>query len=159
MRVRSGLKQALISASLLALLTACMPTSVERRGFVPEQEKIEKLKAGTDTRATVEETLGTPSAKATFDDDTWYYISDRTETVAFFDAEVLERTVLAIVFDDNGNVKDIGKYGAKDGKIIEFVARKTPTKGKELTFLEQMFGNLGRFSGGGNDKGPGGGGR
>ena len=53
-------------------------------------------------------------------------------------------------------VKEIKRYGLKDGKQIAFVDRETPTRGKEMTVLEQLFGNLGRFN---NSVGSGGRGR
>ena len=42
-----------------------------------------------------------------------------------------------------------------DAKDITMVARITPTTGKELTVLEQILGNVGRFSGPRQDSNPG----
>ncbi len=64
--------------------------------------------------------------------------------------------MLEIKFDDGGLVKDMKLYGIEDGKVIEPVARVTPTGGQELTFLKQLIGNIGRFNT--PDKGPTGGG-
>ena len=33
------------------------------------------------------------------------------------------------------------------GRAFQVVDRKTPTRGKELTILEQLLGNVGRFGG------------
>ena len=46
-----------------------------------------------------------------------------------------------------GVVRDFASLGLEDGRIIELVERKTPTAGNEITFLQQLFGNLGRFEG------------
>jgi hypothetical protein len=46
----------------------------------------------------------------------------------------------------------------EDGKEITPVARATPAPGRELSFLEQLIGNLGKFNGGGAGGGSGGGG-
>jgi hypothetical protein len=40
-----------------------------------------------------------------------------------------------------------------DGKEVVPVARVTPAPGRELTFLEQLIGNLGKFNGGGGGGG------
>jgi outer membrane protein assembly factor BamE (lipoprotein component of BamABCDE complex) len=37
-------------------------------------------------------------------------------------------------------------YGMQDGEIVDLQTRVTPTRGKELTILGQLFGNLGRFN-------------
>lgn len=143
---------------LASSLGACAPT-IELRGHIADEEAIKALKAGVDNRESVSDTLGTPSAIATFDTDVWFYISTRQERLAFFDPKILERNILAIEFDAKGNMGAIRRYSAIDGRVVELVSRETPTKGKELSFLEQMFGNFGRFSGTGTPQGPGGGGR
>ncbi len=78
--------------------------------------------------------------------DTWYYIGERTETLAFFDSKLLERKILVIKFDRRGVVETVTHYDASAGKKVELVERVTPTKGKELGVLEQIIGNVGRFS-------------
>jgi outer membrane protein assembly factor BamE (lipoprotein component of BamABCDE complex) len=99
----------------------------------------------------VAEVLGTPSTISAFGDPTWYYVSYRTETVAFFSPKEVERTVLAIDFDERGTVKGVRTLGLEDGQAVSFAERETPTAGKELNLLQQFLGNVGRFS---ND-GPG----
>lgn len=59
---------------------------------------------------------------------------------------MIDQQVVAIAFDKDGKVKDLKRYGMKDGRQIAFIQRETPTRGKELTVLEQLFGNFGRFN-------------
>ena len=40
----------------------------------------------------------------------------------------------------------VAYYGLKDGKVFDFISRTTPTRGKEVTILQEFFGNVGRFS-------------
>ena len=89
--------------------------------------------------------LGSPSTTGTFENEVWYYISTRHERRAFFAEKVTDRQVLAVVFSENDLVNDLGRYGLEDGQVVSYVDRKTPTRGKELGFLEQIFGNLGRL--------------
>jgi hypothetical protein len=37
-------------------------------------------------------------------------------------------------------------YGVEDGRIVEPVERTTPTYGQELTVMQQLLGNFGRFN-------------
>ena len=127
--------------------TACTP-KVEVHGFIPDDELVKQIKAGQHDRTYVEELLGSPSSIANFKGETWYYITRRTETLAFFEPEVKDQRVLAISFDlGTGTVKEIGTFNLADGRPIQFVERETPTLGKQLGFFEQLLGNVGRFSG------------
>lgn len=105
-----------------------------------------RLEEGLQTKREVRRMLGSPSTVGSFDGETWYYISSTIHTFAWRPPEVKKRSVLAVKFDDEDVVASIDRYGIKDGRIINFSNRKTPTKGKELTFLEQLFGNVGRVS-------------
>lgn len=149
-------RRLLAGAALALLLGACSPT-IEVRGYVPDEEVLASVRAGVDNQQSVSDMLGTPSTVATFDTDVWYYVSTTQRREAFFDPELVSRTIVAVEFDRNGNVADMRRYSLADGRIVAFIDRETPTRGRELTFLEQMFGNFGRFSGaqGGAGGGPG----
>ena len=45
-------------------------------------------------------------------------------------------------------VSFVEEYGLQDGNIIAFNSESTPTRGRELTILQQLFGNLGRLGAG-----------
>lgn len=133
----------LLAASLVA---AGCETRIDVRGFVPDDDSLSQLQIGVQQRDDVRDLLGTPSTIAPFGDETWLYISRRTSSRVFFEPTVLEQQVVAIVFDERGVVSNIRKLALSDGKIINHVARATPAPGKELSFLEQLVGNVGRFN-------------
>ena len=54
--------------------------------------------------------------------------------------------MIAVSFGGDGRVREIKQYELKDGKEVDMVARKTPTAGKELTIVEQILGNVGKFT-------------
>ncbi len=145
---RSRYRRALLAGVGLALalsLSACTPR-IDQRGNKPDEEQVVLINPGVDDKNRVAELIGTPSAISTFDDRTWYYISKRTETTAFFDPEVTDQEILAISFDDQGIVDNMRIYGPEEGHTIAYVDRTTPTEGNELTIIQQLFGNLGRFN-------------
>lgn len=135
----------LFSFALIAVLGACAP-KIDVRGNFPDPERLSEIKPGEQSRLEVEEILGTPSSVAVFDQETWLYVSQRTETIAFFEPEVKERQVVILKFDEEGIVSKIEILTAENGKKIQPVDRKTPTAGTEFTLFEQLFGNLGRFN-------------
>ncbi|MGE0253893.1 MAG: outer membrane protein assembly factor BamE [Alphaproteobacteria bacterium] len=142
--LRPFLRHGLLAAAGVALV-ACTPV-IDTRGHVPEPEAVDKVSVGKTTRDDVQKALGSPSTVGTFQDNVWYYIGEKTKTVAFFTPEILERRIVAVVFDPRGTVSDVVTYTEADGKPIEVVSRVTPTAGQELTILQQLFGNLGRFN-------------
>ena len=135
----------LAATALAVLLSACAPDLVQR-GNLPDPELLSRIQPGSQTRNQVADLLGSPSSIATFGDEVWYYISSQTQTIAFYEPEVLEQKVVAIAFDGDGRVKTVRTYGLEDAQEIEPVSRITPTGGREITVLEQLIGNLGRFS-------------
>lgn len=137
-------KRTLIVLAAAVLLAACTPR-IEIRGNLPDPDVLAELEIGALNKRQVEEMFGSPSSVSTFGNENWYYISERTETTAFYAPEVVDRKVVVISFDDKGVVRDFASLGLEDGRIIELVERKTPTAGHEITFLQQLFGNLGRF--------------
>ena len=110
-----------------------------------KEEKIASISVGVDSKDSVSSRLGSPSTVGTFDTDVWYYISSQEERFAFLAAKTTYRDILVVRFDQTNLVSDIGTYTLADGKVVNYVGRKTPTRGKELGFLEQMFGNIGRL--------------
>lgn len=121
-------------------------TSVEQRGNLPTQDKIAEVHPGSTTKDDVIKILGSPSSVGIFNDKSWYYISRRTGQFAFFDPNVLDQQVYILNFDDQGVVKAVDHKVLGDGKEIVPVARTTPAPGRELSFLEQVIGNLGKFN-------------
>ena len=135
----------LIAATLLAASAACTPI-VEVRGNQPPPEQLAQVKIGTSTRDDVQALLGTPSNITPFGEESWHYISAITEREAFFEPVFKERKVITVVFDRAGTVRAIDNRSMEDGKDVVPVGRETPTAGKELNVLQQLMGNVGRFS-------------
>jgi len=105
------------------------------------------VKVGVDTKSTVRGKLGSPSATSTFDPNTWFYVNSVKARVAFRRPTTVSRDVTAIVFNkETEMVEDIRNYTLKDGKAIAYNGRETPTRGREMTVLEQLLGTVGRGS-------------
>jgi outer membrane protein assembly factor BamE (lipoprotein component of BamABCDE complex) len=148
----------LATISGTAAVASCSP-SVEQRGNLPNADKMSEIHAGSTTKDEVAKILGTPSSVSVFNNDkSWYYISRRTAQTAFFEPDVLDQQVYVVNFDDQGVVKAVDHKVLEDGKEITPVARATPAPGRELSFLEQLIGNLGKFNSSGGGGGGGGGG-
>jgi outer membrane protein assembly factor BamE (lipoprotein component of BamABCDE complex) len=124
-------------------LSACTPV-VDRRGFLADESQKADFATGVDTKETVLTRMGNPSQTGVFDEQVWYYISAVQNQTAFYRPRTTDRAITAISFDDADKVAAVRTYGIQDGRVIAYDTRRTPTRGREVTFLEQIFGSVGR---------------
>jgi len=137
-------KSLVAALALSAGLVACAPV-VGVNGFQAIDVKPADIVAGTDTKETVLAQLGSPSATSVFEEDSvWYYISQTTRKYTFNRAFVAQRRVTEITFDATGNVAGVRTLGLEDGQEIAMNPNETPTRGRALTIIEQLLGNVGR---------------
>lgn len=138
------MKSILAAVSLAALAGACAPT-VGIHGFQAVDVKPADIVAGTDTKETVLARLGSPSTTSTFESDSvWYYISQSTAKYTFNLPQVSQRSVTEITFNDAQQVASVRTLSLEDGQELAMNRNETPTRGRQLTILEQLLGNVGR---------------
>jgi outer membrane protein assembly factor BamE (lipoprotein component of BamABCDE complex) len=151
---------------LTALLPACSVVQTPRtqRGNKVDADQLKELVPGTSTRADVTSLLGSPTARATFDDNQWIYISETTRTRVGRTPGVLAQDVTVLTFDDKGVLRNVKRLNEEDSRPVDVVTRATPSPGSEASFMQQLLGNVGKFNAGGlgstggnTDTAPGGG--
>ena len=133
------------AVALVAALLAGCAKDIEARGNLPTPEALAKLAPGEQTRQDVQGILGTPATTAVFDSENWYYISAHTTQYAFYPNHELDRTIYVISFDQRGILTGVRKLNLEDGQNIVPEDRTTPTKGREVSLIEQLLGNIGRI--------------
>ncbi len=138
---RSALALPVILALCLAGVSACAPT-IATNGFQAVDLKPKDVKVG-DTRSSVLLRLGSPSTQGAFDPNVWYYISQQTERYAYYLPRVQKREVVAITFDKEEKVSGVKDLTLKDGYQIAYDRNATPTRGRQLNWIEQLLGNIG----------------
>lgn len=137
------ISRALFAAALVsASFAACSP-SQNYHGYIADEAAPADIEPGVDTRSTVLARLGSPSTKSVFDDDTWIYLSATREQFAFYRPKTAQRTVTAIKFGEDDSVQEVGLFNVDDGQTIRYASAETPTRGRELGLLEQIFGTIG----------------
>lgn len=145
------MRNSVAATLLLGALTlgACNPV-LRTHGYVPTSDaKPQAINPNTDTKATVLASLGSPSIEGTFDEadatDTWYYINQVRERYAYLRPQIQDQSVTAITFNEEGQVTRVAEFGIENRRIINYTDRETPTRGRELSALEQIFGTIGRI--------------
>ncbi|MDD7908394.1 outer membrane protein assembly factor BamE [Pseudovibrio exalbescens] len=124
-------------ACLAMPLGGCFTTTLNH-GQVISPDALSEIQVGS-SREQVELLLGSPSTTSNLNGDAYYYISQTTETTAFLAPEVIDQRVVAVYFDDDGFVRDIGNFGMEDGRVIDYLNRKTRTGGADYGFLTQIL--------------------
>ena len=132
--------------TFLILLTSCT-ARIDTRGNLPNPDMLANIEVGQVNKREVLELIGSPSTTEPFQGESWYYISEKTETKAFFEPKITNRKVVIIRFNKRGLVKEIKTIGLKEARNIKMVERVTPTAGEEMNIIRQLLGNVGRFEG------------
>ncbi len=84
--------------SAVSLGAGACSARLDTRGNLPDPKLLAEIRPGELAREDVMDLLGSPSSVTPFGSDTWYYISKRTETFAFFAPEVTERKIVVVKF-------------------------------------------------------------
>lgn len=135
----------LLIIAAIAMTPACVSVRTSH-GYVLERDQSELTgEVGLDTKESILAKYGEPSIIGTFDRNAWYYLNAQDQARAFFRPDTQARTVVAFYFDEEGKVKEMDKFTLEDGAEFRMSSRKTPTRGKELNFWEQLLGNVGQL--------------
>jgi outer membrane protein assembly factor BamE (lipoprotein component of BamABCDE complex) len=146
-----------ISLRIATLAIAALPLAgcsffaarAQVRGNKVDPEALAELVPGVSTRTDATSLLGSPTIHASFDDNTWIYIGSITRPVIAGTQYVSTQEVVSLSFDQAGVLRDVQTLGKKQSLPVTVVARVTPSPGSSASFMQQLLGNVGRFSGGG----------
>jgi len=135
-----GLKTLTIAA--VVVLAGCSQIH-QHKGVVIDPQLASAIQPGVDNKDSVEKSLGRPSFVGEFTPNEWYYVSRDVNQVAFRNPKVVRQTVLIVRFDPKGNVASVQRTGKELVMNVEPTKRSTPTLGRQKSFFEELFGNIG----------------
>ena len=144
-------------AAALALTAGCASIK-DHRGYYADATLIASVQPGVDNRLSVEKTLGRPTFTSEFGTPSWYYVATNTAQAPFGRPRTTEQSILKVDFDPAGNVSTVGLTGKEKVVRLNPDGDKTPTLGRERSFFEDLFGNIGAVGAGGGAAPAGGGG-
>src|SRR5208282_4979542 len=124
--------------SLAALPGGCFGETFQR-GYVLPEGALEQIPLGA-SQQQVLIVLGSPSTVATVSGEAFYYISQKAERpISFIPTKITDQRVIVVYFDKNRQVQRLAEYGMKDGKVFDFISRKTTTSGDENNIITYLF--------------------
>ena len=147
MNFRHGRGAALGLALGAVILSSGCTRIKDRQGYLLDETLVSAIQPGVDNRDSVATTLGRPTFVGQFDQRDWYYVSRNTKQLAFAMPKPEANTVLHIRFDEAGNVASVQRSGLEQVASIDPSNRKTPTLGRNKSFFEEVFGNIGTVGG------------
>ena len=128
------------------LLSGCGLSVREHRGYVMDEQLTSAVQVGVDNKTSVQKTLGEPTFAGTFDQNDWYYVARDTRAFAFRNPRVTDQTVLHVRFDQAGNVAAVNQMDETLIAAINPSNDKTATLGRDRSFFEELFNNIGTIS-------------
>ncbi|MFV0645368.1 MAG: outer membrane protein assembly factor BamE [Sphingomonadaceae bacterium] len=139
----SGNRIAVLVLAMAAGALGGCSTIKENQGYIADKTLTDSIQPGIDNQASVQGTLGRPSFTSQYGQPTWYYVSSMTERKPFVRPRITSENVLAVKFDANGNVIGTERTGMEKVVYLRPDGETTPTLGRERSFLEDLFGNIG----------------
>ena len=132
----------LVLPLILFLLNSCISQKLVH-GNLPEAKLVSILKIGIDSKKTTTQILGEPTFKGVLGDNSFYYVGTVNSKLAFFNPRLDSQFVLELNFDKNNKLKKLYLYDEKESIDVSMSSLETVHSGKKLTFLQQIFGNIG----------------
>ena len=142
-RVLKRMRSAACAIGAALALAGCSET-LTKHGHQFHDTDLQAVQPGM-SEEQVKATLGTPATTAVVGSgNAYYYISSTMGQSSFFKPTERDRQVVAVYFNDGGSVDNVANYGLKDGKVFDFISRKTPAPGaKDEGLVKSLFKNLG----------------
>ena len=132
----------LFTLLMLFSLNSCVSQKLVH-GNLPDAQLVSILKVGIDSKKSTTEILGEPTFRGVLGDNSFYYVGTVNSKLAFLDPKLDTQFILELNFDKNNKLKKLYLYDENESKDVSMSSLETKHSGKKLTFLQQIFGNIG----------------
>lgn len=125
-------------------LSSCVVNKKDH-GYEHSSKNFSELKINKSTKDEVINVVGSPSTNSSFNDDTWYYVTVKTEKISLLKPEVTGHKVTKLQFK-NDVLSSIAVQDSSDKKNLKFNKAHSPINGDDSGGFKDFFHNLGRFN-------------
>ena len=132
----------LFTLLILFSLNSCISQKLVH-GNLPDAQLVSLLKVGIDSKKSTTEILGEPTFRGVLGDNSFYYVGTVNSKLAFLNPKLDTQFILELNFDKNNKLKKLYLYDENESKDVSMSSLETKHSGKKLTFLQQIFGNIG----------------
>ena len=132
----------LFTLLILFSLNSCVSQKLVH-GNLPDAQLVSLLKVGIDSKKSTTQILGEPTFRGVLGDNSFYYVGTVNSKLAFLDPKLDTQFILELNFDKNNKLKKLYLYDENESIDVSMSSLETKHSGKKLTFLQQIFGNIG----------------
>lgn len=144
----SCLARLVLSGCVLLPLGACglFSAPLNYRGQSVTASELKQLVPGKTTEAEATALLGTPTSTGLFQPNRWSYMSQITHSRIGRTPGVVRQNVVVLTFNDQGILQNVQDLGKKAEVPVSMAAGATPSPGGHASFVQQLIGNIGRYT-------------
>lgn len=134
----------LAAAAALLVVAGCAEI-IRNHGYVPLEEDLQSLTVGVDTRGSVEDLIGKPSASGVLRGGDWFFVGSKVRHFAYKKPTEVDRQVVALRFGEDDVLQNVERFGLEEGRVVTLSRRVTETTVRDATFIRQIIRNFGRI--------------
>jgi len=135
----------IIIVFILFLSNCSLNKVVHHHGVHNLEKKQQKLKINYSNKNDIQELIGPPSTKSTFDNDVYVYIERKTSSsklTKFGKKSLVANNVLVLEIDNNGILKKKEFYNKDDMKDLKFAEEVTEANFSKRSFIFSLLQSL-----------------
>ena len=125
---------------LTSILLSCT-ANIKNHGYIPSKTDLETLVIGKDTKQSVAKKIGLPATAGL--EGAYYYVRSTFNAPGFKSAQLVDRTVVVLSFDQRSKLKNIETFNVDNGNFVRLDYRVTETGLDNKNILQQIIGSIG----------------
>ena len=125
---------------LTSFLLSCT-TNIKNHGYIPSKSDLETLVIGKDTKQSVAKNIGLPATAGL--EGAYYYVRSTFNAPGFKSAQLVDRTVVVLSFDQRSKLKNIETFNVDNENFVRLDYRVTETGLDNKNILKQIIGSIG----------------
>ena len=124
---------------LTSVLLSCT-TNIKNHGYIPSKSDLETLVIGKDTKQSIAKKIGLPATAGL--EGAYYYVRSTFNAPGFKSAQLVDRTVVVLSFDQRSKLKNIETFNVDNGNFVRLDYRVTETGLDNKNILQQIIGSI-----------------
>ena len=124
---------------LTSFILSCT-TNIKNHGYIPSKSDLETLVIGKDTKQSVAKKIGLPATAGL--EGAYYYVRSTFNAPGFKSAQLVDRTVVVLSFDQRSKLKNIETFNVDNGNFVRLNYRVTETGLDNKNILQQIIGSI-----------------
>ncbi|MDR2098481.1 MAG: outer membrane protein assembly factor BamE [Rickettsiales bacterium] len=130
--------------AMCLLLASCI-TKEYKSGVPIREAEMERMQSAA-TKRQVRDILGSPSSMTFVGPEKWFYFNAEGSIFAFLDPKFQKYQILSVKFNPDDTVAEMKLSDIKDKEFATAEAGTELPSEIKLSFFQELFGNIGRFS-------------